>query len=180
MIVPINLFVLLYLWEKTSVRPETMSTTPRTTTDVIKHSAKINIGAYFSPSPSWSSTRYIGLPLSVSWGRQASLAQPQYICRDGVVILKYFPAVRFHYTISILPCVSAGVQGGPRALSYYCDMTLSQEFSQWKCSFHWKLRCHWLEFLWQRQVVVVRQGPAGRLFYTFLSDDVSNIIAKTY
>ena len=23
-------------------------------------------------------------------------------------------------------------------------------FSQWGCSFHWKLRCHWLEFLRQR------------------------------
>ena len=34
-----------------------------------------------------------------------------------------------------------------------------KNFSQWECSFHWKLRCHWLEFLWQRQISVVRQGP---------------------
>ena len=46
-----------------------------------------------------------------------------------------------------------------RALSYYCDMTLSQEFSQWECSFHWKLCWHWLEFLRQCQIAVVRQGP---------------------
>ena len=34
-----------------------------------------------------------------------------------------------------------------------------KNFSQWECSFHWKLRCHWLEFLRQRQFAVVRQGP---------------------
>ena len=34
-----------------------------------------------------------------------------------------------------------------------------KNFSQWECSFHWKLRCHWLEFLQQRQIAVVRQGP---------------------
>ena len=32
-----------------------------------------------------------------------------------------------------------------------------KNFSQWERSFHWKLRCHWLEFL--RQIAVVRQGP---------------------
>ena len=36
-----------------------------------------------------------------------------------------------------------------------------KNFSQWECSFHWKLRCHWLEFLWQRQIAVVRQGPVA-------------------
>ena len=35
-------------------------------------------------------------------------------------------------------------------------------FSQWGCSFHWKLRCHWLEFLRQRQITLVRQGPGIR------------------
>ena len=34
-----------------------------------------------------------------------------------------------------------------------------KNFSQWECSFHWKLCCHWLEFLRQRQMAVVRQGP---------------------
>ena len=34
-----------------------------------------------------------------------------------------------------------------------------KNFSQWECSFHWKLRCHWLEFLRQRQIAVVRQDP---------------------
>ena len=33
-------------------------------------------------------------------------------------------------------------------------------FSQWERSFLWKLRCHWLKELRQRQIVVVRQGPA--------------------
>ena len=33
-----------------------------------------------------------------------------------------------------------------------------KNFSQWECSFHWKLRCHWLEFLQQRQIAVVT-GP---------------------
>ena len=30
---------------------------------------------------------------------------------------------------------------------------------QWKRSFLWKLRCHWLKILRQRQIAVVRQGP---------------------
>ena len=36
-----------------------------------------------------------------------------------------------------------------------------KNFSQWEWSFHWKLRCHWLEFLQQRQIAVIRQGPDG-------------------
>ena len=31
--------------------------------------------------------------------------------------------------------------------------------SQWERSFLWKLRCHWLEFLRQCQIAVVRQSP---------------------
>ena len=34
-----------------------------------------------------------------------------------------------------------------------------KSFSQWECSFHWKLHCHWLKGLWQCQIVVVIQGP---------------------
>ena len=34
-----------------------------------------------------------------------------------------------------------------------------KNFSQWERSFHWKLRCHWLEFLRQRQIAAVTQGP---------------------
>ena len=34
-----------------------------------------------------------------------------------------------------------------------------KNFSQWVHSFLWKLRCHWLKGLWQRQITVVRQGP---------------------
>ena len=32
-------------------------------------------------------------------------------------------------------------------------------FSQWQCSFHWKLHCHWLKGLWQRQITVIIQDP---------------------
>ena len=32
-------------------------------------------------------------------------------------------------------------------------------FSQWQCSFQRKLRCHWLKFLRQHHVTVIRQGP---------------------
>ena len=31
--------------------------------------------------------------------------------------------------------------------TWYCH----KNFSQWECSFHWKLHCHWLEFLLQHQ-----------------------------
>ena len=34
-----------------------------------------------------------------------------------------------------------------------------KNFSQWECSLYWKLRCHWLEFLRQRPIAVVRQVP---------------------
>ena len=39
-----------------------------------------------------------------------------------------------------------------------------KNFNQWECSFHWKLHCHWLEFLRQRQIAVVEQGP-GTVWY---------------
>ena len=32
-------------------------------------------------------------------------------------------------------------------------------FSQWECSFHWKLHCHWLKGLKHCQIIVVIQGP---------------------
>ena len=62
----------------------------------------------------------------------------------------------FQWTAIHLAEWRSGSVPGP-CLNCYCDMTLSQE---WERSFHWKLRCHWLEFLWQRQIAVVRQGPA--------------------
>ena len=34
-------------------------------------------------------------------------------------------------------------------------------FSQWDCSFHWKLCCHWLKGLWQCQIIVVVHGPGA-------------------
>ena len=34
-----------------------------------------------------------------------------------------------------------------------------KNFSQWERSFRWKLRCHWLKGLRQRQIAVVRQDP---------------------
>ena len=37
-----------------------------------------------------------------------------------------------------------------------------KNFSQWERSFHWKLHCHWLEFLRQRQIALVRQDPGPR------------------
>ena len=33
--------------------------------------------------------------------------------------------------------------------------------SHWQCSFQWKLRSHWLKFLRQRHVAVVKQGPGS-------------------
>ena len=37
-------------------------------------------------------------------------------------------------------------------------------FIQWQHSFLWKLRSHWLKFLQQRHVAVVRQGPGTRMY----------------
>ena len=34
-----------------------------------------------------------------------------------------------------------------------------KNFSQWKRSFHWKLRCHWLKFMRQCQIAVIIHGP---------------------
>ena len=44
------------------------------------------------------------------------------------------------------PCITTAI--------WRCRETLSQ----WECSFHWKLRCHWLKGLWQRHIAVVIQG----------------------
>ena len=58
-----------------------------------------------------------------------------------------------------------------RALPYYYDIKLSHlNFCQWERSFYWKLRCHWLEFLRQREIAAERQGrsrllhPQARFF----------------
>ena len=47
--------------------------------------------------------------------------------------------------------------GGPTITSaiWNCCKT----FSQWQCSFYWKLHCHCLKGLWQRQITLVIQGP---------------------
>ena len=43
---------------------------------------------------------------------------------------------------------------GPTAIWYCCN-----RFSQWQCSFHWKLHCHWLKELWQCHVTVAHVTP---------------------
>ena len=54
-----------------------------------------------------------------------------------------------------------------------------KNFSQWERSFHWKLRCHWLEFLRQRQIAVVRQGPAFviHVWVSSMNDSISHKIS---
>ena len=39
--------------------------------------------------------------------------------------------------------------------------------SQWQRSFQWKLHSHWLKFLRQRHVAVVRQGPGSDALLSF-------------
>ena len=46
---------------------------------------------------------------------------------------------------------------GPSLTTATC--CCSKNFSQWKRSFLWKLRCHWLKGLRQHQSTVVRQSP---------------------
>ena len=45
------------------------------------------------------------------------------------------------------------------AESYYSDQTLLQSFQPMAAQLSKKLRSHWLKFLRQRHVAVVRQGP---------------------
>ena len=42
-------------------------------------------------------------------------------------------------------------------------------FRQWECSFQWKLSCHWLERLRQRQIAVAIQGPYVRSWWRLQS-----------
>ena len=49
------------------------------------------------------------------------------------------------------------------ALSYYSDLTLSQSFQPMAAQF-WKLRSHWLKFLRQCHVAVVRQDPGSHVY----------------
>ena len=66
-----------------------------------------------------------------------------------------------------------------------------KNLSQWERSFHWKLRCHWLEFLRQCQIAVVRQGPElstqiclgmpAPLYCTLTSNlQIANLIMGSY
>ena len=47
------------------------------------------------------------------------------------------------------PCITTAV---------WCSC---KNFSQWQCSFRWKLRSHWLKLLWQHHVALVIQGPGS-------------------
>ena len=51
-----------------------------------------------------------------------------------------------------------------------------KNFSQWECSFLWKLRCHWLKGLRQRQIAVVRQRPGTDLIWNLIVQGPSYII----
>ena len=63
----------------------------------------------------------------------------------------------------LLTTIGLQVRPGPCLTTATCRCR--KNFSQWECSFYWKLHCHWLEFLRQHQIAVVRQCP-GPLFKT--------------
>ena len=44
-----------------------------------------------------------------------------------------------------------------------------KKFSQWEHSFLWKLCCHWLKGVWQRQITIVRQGIVMQSFDVLIS-----------
>ena len=66
--------------------------------------------------------------------------------------------------IQLLPwplwCWSRGRDAGPGPCLTTATWRCRKYFSQWERSFLWKLRCHWLKGLRQRQIAVVKQGPA--------------------
>ena len=47
-------------------------------------------------------------------------------------------------------------------------------------TFHWKLRCHWLKFLRQLQIAVVRQGPRPILLIRIDFNSCTNIHSKLW
>ena len=55
-------------------------------------------------------------------------------------------------------CLSDGTKLGPGPCLTAATWCYRKNFSQWECSFHWKLHCHWLEFLRQHQIAVVRRA----------------------
>ena len=52
-----------------------------------------------------------------------------------------------------------------------------KNFSQWERSFLWKLRCHWLRGLRQRQIAVVRQCPVSSTFVKYIH---SKFVSRIY
>ena len=57
------------------------------------------------------------------------------------------------------PRISAGLPGTPRPCLTTAIWRCRKPFTQWQRSFQRKLCTHWLKFLRQRHVAVVRQGP---------------------
>ena len=73
----------------------------------------------------------------------------------GILLRRQIPRLT---SITRCSMVRTGAARGPGpSATWSCRNNLSQ----WERSFHWKLRCHWLEFLRQRQIAVVRQGPVA-------------------
>ena len=86
---------------------------------------------------------------------------------DDIMTWKCFPHYwLFMRGIDWSPVDSlAHKEPGPcRATVTWC---CRKNFSQWEHSFLWKLCCHWLKGLWQRQIAVVRQDPVKLSFNVF-------------
>ena len=73
-----------------------------------------------------------------------------------VALWRLWWTVSQHLYISIRPGIRCPSPGPCLTTAIWCCRKNS---SQWQRSFHWKLPSHWLKFLRQRHVAVVRQGP---------------------
>ena len=87
-------------------------------------------------------------------------------CQVNPPVTGGFPSQRVRDASSLQ--VLDSTHSGPEPCLTTATWRCRKNFSQWECSFHWKLRCHWLEFLRQRQIAVVRQGSVIHSFDSFI------------
>ena len=86
----------------------------------------------------------------------------------------FHPTLHWPRDYSSLPGLVKRFPGPCLTTATWC---CRKNFSQYECSFHWKLCCHWLEFLRQRQIAVVSQGPDdNKNWYVNYMHDIKELV----
>ena len=141
----------------------------------------------------WVIRWHVTCILSLAEHRQGRRALSNHVCAHSVISMWHVACLQhlaracseqsrsttvlpINHVIQMPQCLSGFVNHdySPRKGARPCHTTATwrcrKNFSQWERSFLWKLRCHWVKGLRQRQIALVRQGPVTRKMSPF--DDV--------